>query len=286
MEPLGIYSPISGITTNQSESFNALLKRYGQWREAPLDSMVLGLYFLQSYHHNEIQRGYGGIGSYTLFSECTFAAIPQDEVITSTVISPDEIVDKIKNNQIGPASTNSSQFTSAEELDKYISSQSCDFKLTEALHGSHAAQFSDNNSNEEIHESQAVQFSDNNSNEEIHKSQAVQFSDYNSNEELHESHNAQSSKSKSLTIEKFHKSHAEQFSDSKSTEEVHKSHATQSSDLNLTGEFHKSYVPQPKSVEEAYKPTNTTQYARARYLYTCTGITAITMYKISVTSYF
>ena len=252
MEPLGIYSPISGITTNQSESFNALLKRYGQWREAPLDSMVLGLYFLQSYHHNEIQRGYGGIGSYTLFSEYTFAAIPLDEVITSTVISPEEIVDKIKNNQIGPASTDSSQFTSAEELDKYISSQSCDFKLTEALHGSHAAQFSDNNSNEEIH-----------------KSQAVQFSDYNSNEELHESHNAQSSKSKSLTIEKFHESHAEQFSDSKSTEEVHKSHATQSSDLNLTGEFHKSYVPQPKSVEEAYEPTNTTQYARARYLYTC-----------------
>ena len=286
MEPLGIYSPISGITTNQSESFNALLKRYGQWREAPLDSMVLGLYFLQSYHHNEIQRGYGGIGSYTLFSEYTFAAIPLDEVITSTVISPEEIVDKIKNNQIGPASTDSSQFTSAEELDKYISSQSCDFKLTEALHGSHAAQFSDNNSNEEIHESQAVQFSDNNSNEEIHKSQAVQFSDYNSNEELHESHNAQSSKSKSLTIEKFHESHAEQFSDSKSTEEVHKSHATQSSDLNLTGEFHKSYVPQPKSVEEAYEPTNTTQYARARYLYTCTGITAITMYKISVISYF
>ena len=266
MEPLGIYSPISGITTNQSESFNALLKRYGQWREAPLDSMVLGLYFLQSYHHNEIQRGYGGIGSYTLFSEYTFAAIPLDEVITSTVISPEEIVDKIKNNQIGPASTDSSQFTSAEELDKYISSQSCDFKLTEALHGSHAAQFSDNNSNEEIHESQAVH---NNSNEEIHKSQAVQFSDYNSNEELHESHNAQSSKSKSLTIEKFHESHAEQFSDSKSTEEVHKSHATQSSDLNLTGEFHKSYVPQPKSVEEAYEPTNTTQYARARYLYTC-----------------
>ena len=320
MEPLGIYSPISGITTNQSESFNALLKRYGQWREAPLDSMVLGLYFLQSYHHNEIQRGYGGIGSYTLFSEYTFAAIPLDEVITSTVISPEEIVDKIKNNQIGPASTDFSQFTSAEELDKYISSQSCDFKLTEALHGSHAAQFSDNNSNEEIHESQAVQFPDNNSNEEIHesqavqfsdnnsneeihesqavqfsdynsneeihKSQAVQFSDYNSNEELHESHNAQSSKSKSLTIEKFHESHAEQFSDSKSTEEVHKSHATQSSDLNLTGEFHKSYVPQPKSVEEAYEPTNTTQYARARYLYTCTGITAITMYKISVTSYF
>ena len=89
-----------------------------------------------------------------------------------------------------------------------------------------------------------------------------------------------------MTIEKFHESHAEQFSDSKSTEEVHKSHATQSSDLNLTGEFHKSYVPQPKSVEEAYEPTNTTQYARARYLYTCTGITTITMYKISVTSYF
>ena len=223
-----IYSPISVITTNQSESFNALLKRYEQWREAPLDSMVLGLFFLQIYYHNEIQRRYGGIESYALFSEYAFAAIPLDEVMTSTVISPEEIVDKIKNNQIGPASTDSSQFTSAEELDKYISSQSCDFKLTEELHGSHATQFSDAQSNEEIHESQAAQFSDNNS-----------------NEELHGSHNAQSSKSKSLTIEKFHESHAEQFSDSKSTEEIYKSHATQLSDLNLTGEFHKSYVAQP-----------------------------------------
>ena len=94
--------------------------------------------------------------------------------MTSTVISPEEIVDKIKNSHIGPASTDSSQFISAEEFDKYIASQSWDFKL---LHGSHAAQFSDAKSNEEIHESQAQHNSLNNSNEEIHESHNAQSSD-------------------------------------------------------------------------------------------------------------
>ena len=86
LEPLGIYNPLSGITTNQSEGFNAVLKHYEQWREAPLDSMILGLYFLQKYCHNEVQRGYGGIGSYSLLSQYAFAAIPLDEILTSTVL--------------------------------------------------------------------------------------------------------------------------------------------------------------------------------------------------------
>ena len=74
----------------------------------------------------------------------------------------------------------------------------------------------------------------------------------------------QCSDSKSTEEFHMHGSNNEKSSDPK---EVYKSHATQLSELNLTGEFHKSYVAQPKSVKKAYEPTNTTQYARARYLY-------------------
>ena len=47
---------LSGVTTNQSEGFNTVLKQYQQWKEVPVDSLVHGLYRLQLYHHNEVQQ--------------------------------------------------------------------------------------------------------------------------------------------------------------------------------------------------------------------------------------
>jgi len=40
------------------------------------------------------------IRSYSLSSDYTFAAVPLDEIMTLAVLSLEEIVDKIKNNQI------------------------------------------------------------------------------------------------------------------------------------------------------------------------------------------
>jgi len=60
LEPLNIYHPFTGVTTNQSESFNATLKRLQRWREVTVDSIVLALYHLQAFFHNEIQRGFIG----------------------------------------------------------------------------------------------------------------------------------------------------------------------------------------------------------------------------------
>ena len=57
LEPLGVYNRYSGITTNQSEGFNTVLKHLQQWKEAPVDSILLCLYQLQTYYYNEIQRG-------------------------------------------------------------------------------------------------------------------------------------------------------------------------------------------------------------------------------------
>ena len=58
---MGLYYPLCGITTNQCESFNATIKRLQRWREVPVDSIVLALYKLKVYFHNEIQRGLAGI---------------------------------------------------------------------------------------------------------------------------------------------------------------------------------------------------------------------------------
>ena len=49
LEPLMVYHPHSGVTTNQSESFNSTLKRLQRWREVPVDTIVLTLYHLQAF---------------------------------------------------------------------------------------------------------------------------------------------------------------------------------------------------------------------------------------------
>ena len=60
LEPLKVYHPFTGVTTNQSESFNSVLKRLQKWREVPVDTIILTLYHLQAYFYNEIQRGLAG----------------------------------------------------------------------------------------------------------------------------------------------------------------------------------------------------------------------------------
>ena len=58
LESLYLYNPYSGITNNQSEGFNTVMKEFQAWKEAPVDSFVLALILLYS---NEIQRGLAGM---------------------------------------------------------------------------------------------------------------------------------------------------------------------------------------------------------------------------------
>ena len=60
LERMKVYHPFTGVTNNQSESFNATLKRLQRWREVPVDTIVLTLYHVQAYYFNEIQRGLAG----------------------------------------------------------------------------------------------------------------------------------------------------------------------------------------------------------------------------------
>ena len=96
LEKLGIYNPFSGITTNQSEGFNTVLKHLQHWKEVPVDAIVLSLYRLQCFYYNEIQRGFCGLGTYIFEPKYAYLARPIDELQTITVYSPDEIVMRIR----------------------------------------------------------------------------------------------------------------------------------------------------------------------------------------------
>jgi hypothetical protein len=61
-----VYDPFSGITNNISESMNTVIKRLNEWKETPVDAMVLFLYYLQIYYKTEILRGRCGIGEFKL----------------------------------------------------------------------------------------------------------------------------------------------------------------------------------------------------------------------------
>ena len=60
LEKAGVYNPLSGITSNQSEGFNCVMKCLQNWREIPIDAGVLALYYPQAFYFNESQRGLSG----------------------------------------------------------------------------------------------------------------------------------------------------------------------------------------------------------------------------------
>ena len=100
LENLNIYDPYSGVTNNQSEGFNRVVKDVQDWKEAPVDSMVLALYQLQTFYLNEIRRGLAGMGEYHLTDkyadiQASYAAF---EYIPCSC--PAEIIDKIRDSAL------------------------------------------------------------------------------------------------------------------------------------------------------------------------------------------
>ena len=60
------FDPYSGITQNQSESMNKLLKSLNKWKEAPADVAILSFLRLHQYYIKVISRGRAGLGNYKL----------------------------------------------------------------------------------------------------------------------------------------------------------------------------------------------------------------------------
>lgn len=96
LEEKGMYNPYSGVTNNQSESLNMVIKDLLKWKEAPADCIILLLYQLQSFYVNEIRRGFSGIGNYHL--DLQFNSLLTDPTLVDFVpaVSPEDIVSRIR----------------------------------------------------------------------------------------------------------------------------------------------------------------------------------------------
>ena len=95
----GKYFTEHGITTNQSEGFNWLLKDLQGWKEAPVDSVYLSFKLLQAYYLNEIRRGKTGLGTYTLRMEFSDLMIDLSS-FSSFSCHPQDIIRSIKEKKI------------------------------------------------------------------------------------------------------------------------------------------------------------------------------------------
>ncbi len=100
LEALEIYNPYSGVTNNQSEGFNRVMKDLQGWKEAPLDSVVLALYLLQAYYSNEIKRGLVGMGEYHIVSSFHAPQLDHFSDHFLPTASPRDIVDSIRNREL------------------------------------------------------------------------------------------------------------------------------------------------------------------------------------------
>ena len=97
IEPYGVYDPYSGVTNNQAEGLNYVLKQLREWHESPVDCMVLALYYLQGYYLVEISRGKQGLGNYHLHAKFSPLVQVQPPLISEkNVYSPEDIVGRIK----------------------------------------------------------------------------------------------------------------------------------------------------------------------------------------------
>ena len=55
-------------------NYSRVLKDLQEWKEAPVDSVVLSLFQLQVFYYNEVKRGLAGLGEYTLLPVWGFSA--------------------------------------------------------------------------------------------------------------------------------------------------------------------------------------------------------------------
>ena len=67
-----------------------------KWKEAPLDTAVLCLSYLQNYYVNEILRGFCDMGNYSVKSDFSYLKVSAEDVqFPNNIYQPDAIIDKL-----------------------------------------------------------------------------------------------------------------------------------------------------------------------------------------------
>ena len=95
LKSYNLFNPYSGITNNTSEGMNTVIKRFMKWKEAPLDTVVLCLSYLQNYYWNELLRGFCDMGNYVLKTGFGYLVqSPSDLDFPNNICRPDLIIEK------------------------------------------------------------------------------------------------------------------------------------------------------------------------------------------------
>ncbi len=95
LRPFGILL----LTTNQSESFNCTMKRFGGWKRSPVDLMAISLMRLDKFFQIKIARGRYGLGEYTL-KEDFVDIYPKQGVVLPAIISLEEIIARVNGQKV------------------------------------------------------------------------------------------------------------------------------------------------------------------------------------------
>ena len=128
LEDLHIYNPYSGVTNNQSENLNFVLKELQGWKEVKIDNAVLAFYQMQAYYSNEIRRGLAGMGEYHVLSQYSDVVSGMKEMDLLPTCSPKEIVQRLQgkiadeNTTVTTVIANTTSIQGSEEI---VSASSC-----------------------------------------------------------------------------------------------------------------------------------------------------------------
>ena len=95
LRPFGILL----LTTNQSESFNCTMKRFGGWKRSPVDLMAISLMRLDKFFQIKIARGHYGLGEYTL-KEDFVDIYPKQGVVLPAIITLEEIIARVNGQKV------------------------------------------------------------------------------------------------------------------------------------------------------------------------------------------
>ena len=90
----------SGMTTNQPEGFNFLLKSLQSWHEVPVDVIMYAFHMLQRFYLKEISRGKAGLGNYSLHNDYKNRIIDIEEIGNFPVCAPEKIIESLKNKKL------------------------------------------------------------------------------------------------------------------------------------------------------------------------------------------
>lgn len=88
---------VSKITTNQSESLNCVIKGLNNWKEYPIDAMVLSLFQLSQYYNAEIMRGRYNYGQHRILPKlANLYNAEKDKPVLPEMVDPATIVQTIQ----------------------------------------------------------------------------------------------------------------------------------------------------------------------------------------------